>query len=189
VTSFGPVDIRGRSTLDVSDSKNLGSGGSVFIRAGALTIDASEINGDNYGLGPGGELSLRGDNQITLSNSANVHAVAMGSGSGANVLLSTAPAGSISADAAMVMTDTQGPGNGGAISIQGGQLTLTNGAALTSSTEGSGNGRPIKVSARSTLVDGSASIGSITTETGAGGAITLNIGGMLTITDLGLITS
>ena len=54
VTSFGPVNIKGGSTLDVSDPNNLGSGGSVFIRSGALTIDASEINADNYGSGSGG---------------------------------------------------------------------------------------------------------------------------------------
>src|SRR5499427_10929056 len=43
VTSFGPVEIKSLSTLNVSDPKNLGSGGSVFIRAGALTIGAGEI--------------------------------------------------------------------------------------------------------------------------------------------------
>src|SRR5215467_378184 len=46
VTSFGPVEIKSLSTLNVSDQKNLGSGGSVFIRAGALTIGAGEINAD-----------------------------------------------------------------------------------------------------------------------------------------------
>ena len=63
VTSFGPVAISGGSTLDVSDPTNLGSGGSVFIRSGALTIDASEIDADNYGSGSGGTLALRGDSQ------------------------------------------------------------------------------------------------------------------------------
>src|SRR5207237_2457031 len=51
VSNFGPVDIKGGSKLDVSDPTTLGSGGSVFIRSGALTIDASEINADNYGSG------------------------------------------------------------------------------------------------------------------------------------------
>src|SRR5262249_22622635 len=53
VTSFGPVDIKGGSTLNVSDPKNLSSGGSVYIRSGTLTIDASNINLDNYGSGAG----------------------------------------------------------------------------------------------------------------------------------------
>ncbi len=53
VTSFGPVGIAGGSTLDVSNKSNPAGGGSVFIRSGALTIDASQINADNYGSGPG----------------------------------------------------------------------------------------------------------------------------------------
>ena len=39
-----------------------------------------------------------------------MHAVAMGNGNGADVLLSTASSGVISADAATVLTDTLGPG-------------------------------------------------------------------------------
>ena len=41
-TRFGAAGMKGSSTLDVSDPKNLGSGSSVFIRAGALTISASD---------------------------------------------------------------------------------------------------------------------------------------------------
>ncbi len=229
VTNFGPVDIKGSSTLDVSDPQNLGSGGSVFIRAGALTIDASEINADNYGSGAGGMLSLRGDNQITLSNSAYAHAVAMGSGNGADVLLSTTSSGLVSVDAATVLTDSLGPGNGGALSLDAGRLTLSNGAGLISSTQGSGNGGPIKISANSVLLDGASQIGSTTTGAGLtgpsgnpipggaggaisitagsltiqdganivtnsagdgpGGAVALNIDGMLTVANLGSITS
>jgi len=106
VTSLDPVAIKGGSTLDVSDPINLDSGGGVFIRSGALTIDASEINADNYGSGAGGVLSLRSDNRITLSNGANVHAVAMASGNGADILLSTVPTGVTSMEAATVLTDT-----------------------------------------------------------------------------------
>jgi filamentous hemagglutinin family protein len=186
VTSFGPVDITKGSKLGVSDPRNLRSGGSVFIRSGALTIDASEINADNYGSGPGGMLSLRGENQITLSNGANVHAVAMGSSSGADVLLSTVPSGVISADASTVLTGSLGPGNGGALSIETGRLTLTNGAGFTSSAEGSGNGGPIKISANSVLLDGGATLDqstgifSITSDVGRGGSIAI-IAGVLAL--------
>jgi filamentous hemagglutinin family protein len=86
VTKFDPVAVKGGSTLNVSDSVNLGSGGSVFIRSGALTIEASEINADNYGAGSGGVLRLRGDEKLVLSNSANVHSIAQGNGSGAAVI-------------------------------------------------------------------------------------------------------
>jgi len=100
VTGLGTVDLRG-SRLDVSNLIRPGSGGSVFISSGALTINASEVNGDNYGSGPGGQLLLRGDSLVALSNHATVHALALGAGTGANVTISAAPSGSISADAAV----------------------------------------------------------------------------------------
>jgi filamentous hemagglutinin family protein len=182
MANFGPIDINGSSTLDVSDPTNLGSGGSVFIRAGALTIDASEINADNYGSGSGGVLSLRGDNQITLSNGASVHALAMGSGNGADVLLSTAPTGSISADAAMVMTDTLGPGNGGSISIVARQLALHNGTNVLAQSSGSGSGGDVVVSVGGSMtVDSGASLGTIANADGNAGSISVTAAGPVTI--------
>src|SRR6516164_8184031 len=89
VTTFGPVAVSGNSKLDVSDPVNRGSGGSVFIRSGALTIDASEINADNFGAGSGGMLALRGDSQIALSG-AKVHAVAQSTGPSSDIVVTTA---------------------------------------------------------------------------------------------------
>jgi filamentous hemagglutinin family protein len=179
VTSFGPVGISGGSTLNVSDPRSVGGGGSVFIRSGALTIDASEINADNYGSGSGGQLVLRGDSQVALSNGAYAHAVALGSGSGAGVIISTAPSGVISADAATVLSGSVGPGSGGPLSLATSQLTLTNGAAMTSSARGSGNGGPITITANSVLLDGGAALDqstgifSDTSGVGSGGSIAI----------------
>lgn len=186
VTSFGPVAVTGGSKFDVSDPSGLGSGGSVFIRSGALTIDASAINADNYGSGAGGTLTLRGDSQVALSNGTSVHAVAQGTGSGAGVIISTAPSGVISADAAAVLTGSVGPGNAGPLSMVTGQLSLTNGAALSSSARGSGSGGPIAITAGSVLLDGGAAmnqstgISSTTMGAAGGGSITV-IAGQLTL--------
>jgi filamentous hemagglutinin family protein len=182
VTSFGPVNITGNSTLDISDAKNLGSGGSVFVRGGALTIDASEINADNYGAGPGGVLSLRGDNQITLSNGANVHSGAMGSGSGADVLLSTASSGIILMDAATVMTDSLGSGRGGSISIVAGQLALHNLTNVLAQSSGPGPGGDVVVSVGGPMtVDSGASLGTIANADGNAGNVFVTAAGPVTI--------
>jgi filamentous hemagglutinin family protein len=161
VTSFGPVAImtRGsaRSLLTASTPSGPGSGGSVFIRSGTLTIDASTIAANNSGSGPGGQLILRGDNQVSLSNGTSVQASALGSGSGAGVTISTASSGMIRVDASTVTLGT-GPvssGNGGALFLQTGQLTLSNGAELVSVVQGTGSVGPIAVSANSAVIDGS----------------------------------
>jgi filamentous hemagglutinin family protein len=154
VASFGRVKVKGSSTLDVSDPSGLGSGGSVFIRAGALTISASEINADNYGSGPGGTVFLRGESQIALNNSAFVHAVSLGSGSGAGVVISTTPSGVFSTDASAVLTESTGPGNAGSLAVSAGLLTVTNGALLGSIMRGAGSAAPIEVSANMVAVGG-----------------------------------
>jgi filamentous hemagglutinin family protein len=109
VGNFGSVDIKGGSKLDVGNPGVLGTGGSVFIHAGALTIDASEIGADNYGSGSGGVIALRGESQVALTGSSLVHAAALGSGGGAGILVSTAPSGVISAaDGSLVLTSSAG---------------------------------------------------------------------------------
>ncbi len=156
VSSFGSVDIKSGSTLNVSNPSGLGAGGSVFIRSGALTIDASEINADNYGSAPGGQIMLRGEDQVSLTDGTTVHALTL-SGAGAGVAISTAPTGVVSADASTVLTGSLGPGDAGLLSVSGGQLMLTNGAILGSVAAGSGRSGDISIGLTNGLViDGSA---------------------------------
>jgi len=194
VGNFGPVDIKGGSKLDVGNPGLLAAGGSVFIHAGTMTIDASEIGADNYGSGSGGVIALRGETQIALSNGTSVHAAALGSGGGAGIFISTAPSGMISADASLVLTGSTGSGSAGPIAATTGQLTLTNGAELASITQGTGNGGPVAVSADTVLIDGTANpkaltaIGSITTGRGTASDVAVSAG-TLTILANGEIVS
>ena len=189
VTSFGPVDIKGGSTLDVSDpSEPRQRRQRVHPRRGI--DDRCQRNQRRqlwFGLRRTCS-SLRGENQVTLSNGAYVHAVAMGSGNGAGVMISTAASGVISADASTVQTGSTGPGNGGPLSVETGQLTLTNRAGFNSLAQGGGNGGDISVTARSLLLDISAPVDpttglfspigifSDTAGVGRGGSITIAAG-------------
>jgi filamentous hemagglutinin family protein len=192
MSKFGPVDIKGGSTFDVSDAQNKGTGGSVFIRSGALTIDASEINADNYGSSPGGKLALRGENQVSLSNGANVHAATFGSGSGAGVMISTAASGVISADTnTMVLTDTSGSGNGGTLLLKTGRMTVTNGANVSAQTSGASAGGELKVKVGGLLtVDSGAFLGALASNTATKNAGNVTVtAGSLNISNSGLIGS
>jgi filamentous hemagglutinin family protein len=185
VTSFGPVDIKGGSTLDVSDPKTLGSGGSVFIRAGALTIDASEINADNYGSGAGGKLILRGDSQLALTNGGNVHSFAQASGSGAAIILRSTT-GTLTADNSIVAVGSNSSGNSGKLVVSGGQVVLTNGAQLTSIAQSTGDGGPIAIKANDLLIaDSATNVTSTTAGAGLtdtnGNAVPAGIGGAIAL--------
>ena len=168
VASFGAVSIAGGSTLDVSDPVGKTSGGSIYIKSGTLTIsDGGFLDGTNYGTGAGGVISLYGASQIALSGGAVIHAPAIGSGSGANITLTTGSAGSISASAqgttlsGNVLVDV---GNGvgasgaaGSLTVTTGTLSLTGDAIFGSDAQGSGNAGPISITANSITIDGTAS--------------------------------
>jgi filamentous hemagglutinin family protein len=196
VTSFDRVDVNGGSTLSASAPAGPGSGGSVFIRSGALTIDASTVAANNAGSGPGGQLVLRGDNQITLSNNAMVQAVTQGSGSGAEVTISTAPSGIVVVDAstvsALTTSSAANAGPGATISITGGQLALHNFANVLAAscitptcdragaTTGAGGGVAVSLSG-SLTVDSASSLGTVTRGTGKAGDVSVIAAGPVTI--------
>jgi filamentous hemagglutinin family protein len=152
VTRFGPVDLKTGSKLDVSNPSGLGSGGSVFIRSGALTIDAGEINADNYSSGASGQLVLRGD-KISLSSSS-ISSDTYGSANAGTVIVS---AGSLSiASNSNLSSDTHGPGSGGATIITAGSLSITSGGQVSSSTFASGGAGSVTISVPGQLtIDGS----------------------------------
>ena len=135
VAGYGPVEITNSSRLDVS------SGGNVFIRSGALTIDGSEINGDNRGSGPGGRLVLRADGDITLSRSTTVHADVYGSGTGGAISvkarnLSISNASLIESFALQGLTQNSSTGNGGDISVKVTDALSIDGGSSTPGTTG-----------------------------------------------------
>jgi filamentous hemagglutinin family protein len=104
VSRLAPVSIAGGVKLDVSDPVLLASGGSVFVNAGALTMDASEINADNHGTGNGGTVSLFGESQIAMTGASSVRAVARFAGAGAAISLATGSGGSTIANNSIVQT-------------------------------------------------------------------------------------
>jgi filamentous hemagglutinin family protein len=156
VSKFGAVEIKGGSSpsiLTASSPSGSHAGGSVFVRSDTLTIDAGILAANNSGSGPGGQLVLQADSKITLINKAQVQALALGNGTGANVTISTGQSGTISADAATVQVGSVGEGNGGTLTVNAGQLVLTNGAGFTSHSQGGGNGGDIAITAGSVLLD------------------------------------
>jgi filamentous hemagglutinin family protein len=179
VRKFGAVDITGGSKLDVSDPSGLRSGGSVFIRSGALMIDASEINADNNGSDPGGKLLLRGDDQLALSNGSYVHSLARANGSGAAVILHSATGGTLSADNSIIAVGSNGAGNAGKLVVRGDHVLLTNGAQLTSTTVSAGSGGAIVIKANNLLIDSGAGVTSDTEGNGDGGSVMVRAGSVL----------
>jgi len=182
VTAHGAVNITQGASLDDTDLTGLGSGGSVFIHAGNLTIDKSTINAANFGAESGGIILLSADNQIALSDNADVQAFAYGTGKGANIVLATGPGGAITIDGAGVGVGSTGSGNAGSLSLTANSVNLNNGATAYTAAIGSRDGGPISVSAQSMNVLNGATVSSLSSGSGSGGNLSLAIGGALSVT-------
>jgi filamentous hemagglutinin family protein len=152
VTSLGPVVVTGGSTLDVSDAKGLGSGGSVFIRSGTSTISASEINADNYGQTGGGQISLSADGGVTVQNGSLVRADAHSTGAGADISVATGSGGDVAIGHSVLSTSAFQSGPAGNINVTaGGGVVISEGGFIDSNTFGPGNGGTVQVSAQGPL--------------------------------------
>ena len=164
VTNFGPVNITGGSTLDVSNPSGLGASGSVFIRSGALTIDASQITANNHGAGTGGPIAITATGQIALTNGGALRSSTQRSGAGGAIAIT---AGSVVLDGGAAMNSStgifsntssiaSGAGAGGPITVVAGELSIYNAAAVFAQSSVAGAGGPIAVIADSVVLDGGA---------------------------------
>ena len=194
VTARGPVSVTGGSLLNVSDPVGLGSGGSVFIRAGTLTIDASQVNADNYGAGAGGRVTLQADGAVGLNNGANIQALAHAGGSAGAVTITTAGALKIDGTSSGILTAALpgSTGNAGNVTITAGTLDITNDGQIIGATFGSGKGGDVSATVAGALtIDGSGSTittGALSSGAGNAGNVTLTAG-TLSIVNGGVIFS
>ena len=165
-TGLGGVNIGGGSLLDIGDPVGRGSGGGVFIRAGTINIDSSSaIVVDNYGAGLGGQLSLRGDSQIGLSNRSQLQSISRATGRGGDIVLTTAPGGGIIADNSTVLVGGFASGSAGQLAVTAGQLRVANGSTFLSTTRGSGSAGAISIAADAIVLDGRSATTAIAADT------------------------
>ncbi len=193
----GPPPTVSRSgTVQVTNNSTVyPSGGSVFIRAGDLSVSGpgTVIVTDNSIPGGNGALSLHGDRTVAIRGGATVVASATGPGRAPGISVGTAAGGTTTIDASTVATNAPVSSDGGPVAISTGGLTLRNGAVVVSNARGLGNGGPISVTADSVLLDGPgtmldseaygaglADANGVPALAGAGGAVNVS-GGDLTV--------
>jgi large exoprotein involved in heme utilization and adhesion len=207
VRAFGPVDINAGSLVTVSDPINRGSGGSVFVTAGAMTMDAvSVVNADNFGVGTGGSVTINAGT-LSISNGSSISSSTAAAGAAGTV--SVLVNGQLSIDGAVssllhsaIFSNAfiGSSGNAGQVSVTADSLSITNGGRIGSNTIGSASGSagtvfvtvPGQLSISGTAVpDGTPSqIASVSRAlgNGAAGRVVVNAG-TLSITNGGQIAA
>ncbi len=149
----GLITIKDGSTIVNSvDSKGVGDGGDLLIKAGSLYINQAEVFTLTFGQGNAGDIFVQVDDSINL-NRGGIHT-------------NPAPGNA-------EFSQPANTGNGGLIDIKADTLSLTNSAQIYTTTYNRGSSGSINIDVRQlTMVDGS-EIRSNTSGTGDAGDINL----------------
>jgi filamentous hemagglutinin family protein len=173
-------------------TEDTGTGGTVTINTGSLTLTGAGVDSSTFGPGRGGDININATGDIKLSAGGFLFSEeTTGTGTPGNV---TVQANNITASDGAISTDTFGPGRGGTISISAtNSMSLSEAFSITSSSLGreigTGNAGDIIVSARVlSLSDGS----QMTTKTsgpGQGGNLTVTASEAVNLSNGALISS
>ena len=141
----GQLTLSQNALLDVSGN----SGGTMLIRSGRLLVDQSSIRADTLGNVNGARKGI--DIAVTEDIRHTQGAITSASNAAGNAGDITITARSLYMDGSLIGAGSFGKGRAGAITVEVGTLTLTNGAQIDSSTSGPGRGGTVYVSATETM--------------------------------------
>lgn len=143
------VEDGGRIAASTSAS---GDAGAIRLVAGDTVVDGGFVGSSTSGRGNAGSVDLVG-RTITLRNGARVEASgAKGAiGRGGNVSLAASDDISATGDRTAVTTSTEGPGSGGAITLEAPRIRVASGAVVSATSTGEGAAGRIDVRAADAL--------------------------------------
>lgn len=192
---------RSNITANTSADKR---GGVISLEVGELQLlDGASIDSRSFGPGQGGQIIIKVVGQITLTNNSSIQSSTLSTdpqaGNAGNIVLQAC---CVNLAGSTISTATEGPGQGGDITISAfDYISLTNTAQLPSAIQASsqphegkedhaGNAGRIHITARDLNLSGAASrIDNSTSGAGLGGSITLSIGNTLRLTDRASISA
>jgi filamentous hemagglutinin family protein len=154
IQASGKIFLSNTNNIDFTQISNTvsdkakGNGGTINIQAGNLSLDNASINSYTSGQGNSGNISIKVQDTLSLTNSSS-----FSSGTQLGIV-----------------------GNGGDIDIQTGKLFLDNGSDFGASTNGQGNGGNIIIKATDTIsIANKSNILSTVSDTGVGNAGNIQI--------------
>jgi filamentous hemagglutinin family protein len=148
-------------------TRGAGNGGTLTINAGSLSIDGTGlphagISTGTVGSGDAGNLSITVDGAVTLANSGQISSdtsfvAAVGSSGTGNAGSVSVQAHDLAVSGGEISTNAGRGTSGKAGSVKvktRGDLTITEGGAISSSTSGKGDGGSVNMTADSLSIDG-----------------------------------
>jgi len=177
-----------------ADTTAQGNGGEVQIETGSLSLANSNIFAYSEGTGKGGEVQIKAANSITLSNGSDISVAAngeeVGSGDAGSIVIET---DSLSlTNKSRIFANTDGPGNGGEITIKAVESITVSGSSgflVTTFGEdvGSGDGGSLFIDTGSLSLANASRIFASTRGPGKGGDVQIKAANSVTLSDDSII--
>ena len=168
-----------------------GNAGRVSLIAPRLNMtDGSRIAADTGVSRPRGDIQLQ-VRTLSLTNGAQItsssgitqgNTLNVGAGQGGRIAIAAEDAVSISGRNSGIFSETKGPGRGGEIALQAGQLRLTDGAMISATSFGLGHAGNLDLAATEMSLRGHSAITTAATQA-SGGNIMLRAGSRLLLED------
>src|SRR5262249_37394186 len=131
LTDFARLGAINLSSASLNASGN--GGGTVVIRGGQMGLNAAKIltnkNGDVYGTGKSMDIS---GESVTLTNGASIQSQTFNSGHGGSVQITARDTIALDGPLTGIFADTNYTGGAGNITVNAKNITLTNGAVISS---------------------------------------------------------
>jgi filamentous hemagglutinin family protein len=188
VTQYGAVSLINGASATIDS--HTGGGGAMIIRGGKVVVDGSSVTSRNFGSVVGGNIQIRADS-LTLKNGAYIGTDSYGVAKSGSVDIEVAK--DLSVTGSQISADNEFSGAGGIVTanIQG-NVALIDGGNLFANTDGGGNGGAVEVTAGSMSISGNlagnnSGLSSVTDGQGDAGSVSLTLTGTLTMSGNGNI--
>ncbi len=188
---------------DVGDA---GNAGALSVATSRLSVDAGVIDSTTVGDGDAGDVNVSVD-ELRLTNGGQIRSFSGGRdtetgelvvGTGAAGSVTVEATGSVTASGTIetasgrfpsgLLAETRGEGAGGNVTVTARDLTLTDGATISSSSLGTGLAGDVRIALRDTLTMRSSSIATQAV-TSDGGNIAVRVGELIDMVDSRITTS
>ena len=201
INASDSIDVFGGGSIDADLGQNsTGNAGNLTLSTQRLNIeDGAQISADTLGSGNGGDVVISTGN-LTISDGTRISANTFGSGNGGSLTITATE--SIELDGSTetefvtgIFANAEGNGNGGDVVVSTDNLTISNGAQISTITSEDGNAGSLRITATKSIeLDGSTEtelttgIFSDAQGSGNGGDVVISTGN-LTISDAAQISA
>jgi filamentous hemagglutinin family protein len=181
VNVAGNLDIDGSGSQISTDTgqSTLAPGGPVTVNAGgAIDLNSGEIAANTNSSGNAGTVTVTGQS-MSMEGVSRVSSISAGVGNAGTVNLTLNGPLTMS-DTAGIVADTYGPGKGGDVVVQAGQVAMSGQTLISANTLSSGNGGNINLQTGSLSIQGTGteppnSLGIVAQAFSSGDAGTINV--------------